>query len=459
VSLLDDKGPVVVVGAGPAGVSMAIYLAAQGHSVTIYESRPDIRRQETSGGRSINLALATRGLAVLGDLGLASDVAAIAIPMRGRMVHADGADDLQLYGSGPDDVIMSVSRRGLNSLLLDAADATGRVRLEFDSRCRGVDLDRRVLQLTDAAGRSREVPFGVVFGTDGSASAVREAMVAAGRTSVDVEELGHGYKELTIAPATGGGFRLDPNALHIWPRGEFMLIALANPGGDFTTTLFMPNRGAGGSFASVQDGSEAAEFFAREFPRFAELVPDIDTQYESNPVGHLATVRTSGWSHGDAAVLVGDAAHAIVPFHGQGMNAAMESCRVLDRHLREKADTAQAFRDFEIERRPDTDAIADMAIDNYIEMRESVVDPDYLLQRSLALELERRWPRRVRPRYAMVMFTTMRYGEASRRAGKLAAVLEELTMGISNLDEVDFARAAELVAGLEALPIQEEDRR
>lgn len=454
MNTLAANGRVVVVGAGPAGTSMAIYLAGQGHDVTIFESRPDMRRRDISAGRSINLALATRGIAVLRDLGVDEAVSAITIAMRGRMVHADGNLNLQPYGIRPDDAIMSVSRRDLNSILLDAAEATGRVRIEFETRCRRVDLERRVMHLTDQTGHASEVEFGVVFGADGSASAVRDAMVDAGSTRVAIAELGHGYKELTVAPSSAGGFQLDPHALHIWPRGEFMLIALANPSGDFTTTLFMPNRSdSGDSFANVRSGVDGVKFFNQEFPDFVPLVPDLETQYASNPVGQLSTVRTSGWSHGDAAVLVGDAAHAIVPFHGQGMNAAMESCRVLNSHLRNHVDdAAAAFRAFENERRPDTDAIADMALDNYIEMRASVVDPEYLLQRALALELERRWPQRVRSRYCMVMFTTIGYGEARRRAGKLAAVLDELTGGIAHISEVDFSRAAELVASLGTLP-------
>ncbi len=449
---LDSNGPVVVIGAGPAGTSMAVYLAQMGYDVTVHESRPDMRRTDISAGRSINLALANRGIAVLEDLGAASMVDSITIPMRGRMVHVDGGTNLQPYGQRPSEVIQSVSRVGLNSILLDVAEATGRVEFSFESRCRSVDLEARTMVVTDADDVPHTIGFGTIIGTDGSASAVRDAMESSGASSVRIDPLGHGYKELTIPPADDGSFRIDPNALHIWPRGEFMAIALANPSGDFTATLFMPAVGGDHSFESVVDADSARRFFAGEFPELVSLIPDLTEQWTSNPVGNLATVRTAGWSHEDAAVLVGDAAHAIVPFHGQGMNAAMESCKVMATHLRSSPSVAAAFRAFESERRPDTDAIADMAIDNYIEMRASVVDPSYLLRRSLALELERRWPEKVSPRYSMVMFTTMGYAEARERARRLGLILDELTEGVVSIDGVDFTRAEEMVRDIKVLP-------
>jgi len=431
---------------------MALYLAKQGHDVKVHESRPDMRKVDIGAGRSINLALAARGIAVLEDLGVADQVAGITIAMRGRMVHVDGAHTLQPYGSRPEDVIHSVSRRDLNSILLDAAEATGRVEIEFDSRCRGVDFESRTLQVEDGAGSLHDERFGLIFGADGSASAVREAMESSGHSDVSIDQLGHGYKELTIPPADDGGFRLDPNALHIWPAGELMLIALANPSGDFTATLFMPNAGSSDSFETVTGSALAANFFQSHFSDLVAEVPDLPDQFAASPVGNLATVRTVGWSHNDSGVLIGDSAHAIVPFHGQGMNAAMESCRVLDRCLRDHGDVAMALSQFERERKPDTDAIADMAIDNYIEMRSSVIDDHYLLQREVALELERRWPALVSPRYSMVMFTTMSYAEAQHRAGRLSHILDILTAGVQHVGEVDFGLAAKLVSEFERLP-------
>ncbi len=414
------RGPVVVAGAGPAGALLATYLGRQGHDVVVYERRPDLRTTDIDAGRSINLALATRGIVPLIDIGVIDRVDAITIPMRGRMIHAvdDPTPDLQPYGAKPHEVIHSVSRTDLNAILLDAAEATGRVTIEFGRAIDHVDFDSSTLRLADGTS----APFGVVFGADGAGSPVRHAIADTGACRWRTDWLDHGYKELTLPPAAGGGHRLDPNALHIWPRGEFMLIALANPEGDFTVTLFAPTA----TFDALTDPGAVDAFFAAEFADFVPLVPDVAAQFEANPTGSLGTIRASGWSFEDRAVLVGDAAHAIVPFHGQGMNAAMESARALDRHLRATPDdVAGSFARYEAERKPSADAIADMALDNYIEMRAGVVDPDYLAKRTLALELERRHPAHLSPRYNMVMFATMPYAEAQARALRQAEIIAE----------------------------------
>jgi kynurenine 3-monooxygenase len=407
-----------VVGAGPAGSLLAIYLARQGHEVVVYEGRPDLRRVDIDAGRSINLALATRGIVPLIDVGVIDQVDAITIPMRGRMVHAadEPLPELQPYGSQPHEVIHSVSRTDLNAILLDAAEATGRVRFEFETRLHSVELEDSLLVFEDG----RREAFDVVFGADGAGSKVRAALEASGRGVFDVEPLDHSYKELTLPPAVDGGFLIDPNALHIWPRGQFMLIALANPEGDFTVTLFAPTT----TFEALRDPAAVDAFFAEHFSSFATMVPDLADQFFTNPTGALASLRGTGWSHDGRAVVVGDAAHAIVPFHGQGMNAAMESVRALDRHLRASPDDlAAAFAAYEIERKPDADAIAAMALDNYVEMRAGVVDPDYVAHRTLALKLEQRHPTRLSPRYNMVMFSTMPYAEARARAQRQAELI------------------------------------
>jgi len=412
------RAPVVVAGAGPAGSLLAIYLARQGHDVTVYESRPDLRRTDIDAGRSINLALATRGIVPLVDVGVIERVDAITIPMRGRMVHAvgDPTPDLQPYGAKAHEVIHSVSRSDLNAILLDAAEATGRVKIEFERRLESVDFDASTLQFHDGS----TAPFGVIFGADGAGSPVRDAIAEQGACEHRTEWLDHSYKELTLPPTDDGGHRLDPNALHIWPRGEFMLIALANPEGDFTVTLFAPNE----TFDELASADSVDAFFVEQFPDFVPLVPDLAAQYQENPTGRLGTLRATGWSHEDRAVLVGDSAHAIVPFHGQGMNAAMESARALDRHLRQHpTDVAEAFARYEAERKPDGDAIAEMALGNYIEMRAGVIDPDYLAKRALALDLEQRHPRKLSPRYNMVMFSTMPYAEAKHRAERQAEII------------------------------------
>lgn len=416
---LGANGPVVIAGAGQAGALLAIYLAREGCEVSVYESRPDLRRVDIDAGRSINLALATRGIVPLVDVGVIEQVDAITIPMRGRMVHAvdDPTPDLQRYGRRPHEVIHSVSRSDLNAILLDAAEATGRVTLHFDARIDEVDLDESVIRLTDRSVR----PFGVLFGADGAGSRVRKALAAAGSCAFHTEWLDHDYKELEIAPGLDGSHRLDPNALHIWPRGELMLIALANPTGDFTVTLFAPKS----TFAQLTTDAAVEAFFDDEFADFVPLVPDIAQQFAANPTGRLGTLRANGWSHRDQAVIVGDAAHAIVPFHGQGMNAALESARSLVRHLRDEPEVAAAFAAYEAERKPDADAIAEMALGNYIEMRSGVVDPDYLAARSLALELQARHADHISPRYNMVMFSTMAYAEARQRATTQMGIIRQ----------------------------------
>ncbi len=434
------KTPIVVSGAGPAGALLATYLGRQGHQVTVYESRPDLRAQDIDAGRSINLALATRGVVPLIDIGVVDRVDAITIPMRGRMVHApeEPSPELQPYGSKPHEVIHSVSRSDLNAILLDAAEATGNVAINFDAEITAVDFEASRLGFSDGA----EAEFGLIFGADGAGSPVRTAIADAQHCEWRTDWLDHDYKELTLPPGPDNQHAIEPHALHIWPRGEFMLIALANPGGDFTVTLFAPTA----TFESLDTAARVDAFFGEHFSDFVPLVPDLVEQFFVNPTGRLGTIRANGWSFEDRAVILGDAAHAIVPFHGQGMNAAMESARALDRHLQATPhDVAGAFGRFEAERKPSTEAIADMALDNYIEMRAGVVDDNYLARRALALELEQRHPSRISPRYNMVMFSTMPYAEAKQRAAAQAEIIAS-ALADPSLD-VDA-----LVAALPPLP-------
>ncbi|MEM9564130.1 MAG: NAD(P)/FAD-dependent oxidoreductase [Actinomycetota bacterium] len=453
---LGDDGPIVVLGAGPVGSLLALYLARRGHHVRLFESRPDLRRTDIAAGRSINLALATRGIVPLQDLGLFETVEPILVPMAGRMVHQPGEEPtLQPYGLGADDVIHSVSRTDLNAILLDAAEATGNVEIRFDLRCRSVDVGAKALTFTDAGADDAivTVDYGTLFGCDGANSAVAEALRNQSGGHHRNEPLDHGYKELTIPPAQDGGFRIDPNALHIWPRGEFMVIALANPDGDFTVTLFLPMKGSEHSFEALTTTEAVEAFFSREFPEIVELIPNLADDFFDGPTGELATIGTENWHLGDEVLLVGDAAYAIVPFHGQGMNQGMESVRVLDRYLGEYPDDlGVGFARFAMDRIPDAKAIAQMAIDNYVEMRAGVVDPQYLLKRELALELERRFPDKIAARYGMVMFTTMRYAEVIKRHHRQQALIDELVGGATSVDEVDLDRAAALVDRLAPLP-------
>ncbi len=438
---------ITLVGAGPAGSLLAIYLARRGHRVTVYESRPDLRRVEVPAGRSINLALANRGIAALSAVGLMDNVQKLLIPMRGRMLHDEaGRLTLQPYGQRPHELIYSVSRLLLTALLLDAAEATGRVEIRFETRCKGIDLGKARLSLDDDRPGSREdVPFEVVIGCDGVNSAVREAILKCASGVCREDRLAHGYKELSILPAEDGGFRMEPNALHIWPRGDYMLIALPNLDGGFTVTLFLPHEGAE-SFAALCDETRLLAFFQARFPDALALMPHLGEEFFQNPTGQLGTLRAWPWHVGDRALILGDAAHAIVPFHGQGMNCAFEDCNALDACLaRQPENWSQVFAEFAALRKPDAEAIADLSLENYLEMRSTVRDPGYQLKKALAFRLEDRHPERFIPRYSMVMFHRLPYAEVQRRGLIQDRILEALTAGVRELEDVDYAYADRLI--------------
>jgi len=437
-----DTPEITLVGAGLAGSLLAIFLARRGHRVTLLERRLDPRKTGASGGRSINLALANRGIAALEEVGVMESVRPELIPMAGRMLHdEEGRLKLIPYGNKPHEVIHSVSRAGLNALLLDAAEATGRVSIRFGETASGVDFANRLV----LPQRTR---YDVLIGTDGSASAVRATILERTRGRLDEEPLGHGYKELSIPPAEGGGgrFRMEKNALHIWPRGEYMLIALPNIDGSFTVTLFLPNHGEE-SFQALTTTEAVDALFERRFADAVPLMPRLGEDFFGNPTGHLETIRCAPWSFEDHALVLGDAAHAIVPFHGQGMNAAFEDCSAFDRCLGDPdRPWNEIFAEFEKRRRPNTDAIADMALENYVEMRSTVREPKFQLKKDLSFRLEERHPGRFIPRYSMVMFHTIPYAEAKRRGAIQEEILDELTSRAASLDEVDLARADRLIA-------------
>jgi kynurenine 3-monooxygenase len=362
------------------------------------------------------------------------------IPMAGRMLHdEEGRLKLIPYGNKPHEVIYSVSRSGLNALLLDAAEATSRVSIRFGETVSGVDFaNRRVLP--------QETPYEVLIGTDGSASAVRAAILEKTSGRLDEEPLDHGYKELSIPAAAGGQFRMEKGALHVWPRGEYMLIALPNVDGSFTVTLFLPNQGEE-SFQALTTPEAVHALFESRFADAIPLMPDLIEDFVGNPTGHLETIRCKPWSFEDHALVLGDAAHAIVPFHGQGMNAAFEDCSAFDQCLVDPdRPWNEVFAEFEKRRRPNTDAIADMALENYIEMRSTVREPKFQLKKDLSFRLEERHPGQFIPRYSMVMFHTIPYAEAKRRGAIQEKILDELTSAAASLDQVDLARADRLIA-------------
>ncbi|WP_024890478.1 FAD-dependent oxidoreductase [Luteimonas huabeiensis] len=430
---------IAIVGAGLAGALLGTLLAQRGWRVDLYEKRGDPRRQGYAGGRSINLALAERGRHALRQAGAEDAVMRQAVLMRGRMVHfLDGRQQLQRYGRDDSEAIWSVHRGDLNLTLLDIAERAG-AHVHFDRRLAHADFDARIAHFVDDRdGAAHAVPFDALVGADGAGSALRRAMSAVTDLGERVEPLDHAYRELEIPPAPDGGFRIEPNALHIWPRGDYMCIALPNDERTFTVTLFMPNRGDPG-FDTVRTPAQARALFARDFADALPLIPDLERDWAANPVGELATLYLDRWSLGGRAVLLGDAAHAMVPFHGQGMNCAFEDCVALAAHLDAHDDFAAAFAAFEAERRPNAAAIQRMALENYHEMRDRVDDADYLLQRALELELQARHPGRFVPHYAMVTFMRIPYRVALERSEIQRALLREATAGLARLDQVDRA--------------------
>jgi len=442
-------GRVNILGAGLAGSLAAVFLARRGIPVSVYERRPDMRKVPIPAGRSINLALANRGLKPLRLAGLADRVEPLLTVMRGRMVHDEaGGLDFQPYGQREHEVIYSVSRPGLNAVLLDAAEEAG-VKLHFGMRCVEAHPEADRLVFTSEVNNSlHPVPMAPTIAADGAGSVMREAMSHRPGFDSRTEMLGHGYKELTIPPGPDGLHQMEPAALHIWPRGGFMLIALPNLDGSFTVTLFMPYEGRP-SFRTLSSEADVTSFFETTFPDAAALMPGYATEFLANPVGELGTVRCRPWHVDGRAVLIGDAAHAIVPFHGQGMNCGFEDCLALDECVEAfGTDWGLVFPAFSARRKPHADAIAEMALENYVEMRDQVRDPRFLLRKELAFELERRFPERFVPRYALVMFRDdVPYGEARRRGRIQAGILDELTDGVQTLEAVDFERAARLVSG------------
>ena len=413
MSLTSASG-VNIIGAGLAGSLLAILLAKRGFRVSVYERRPDPRASQADSGRSINLALAARGIRGLQLAGVLDRVMSLAIPMRGRMVHElDGDAELQMYGVRPEEVIYSVSRADLNRALIEAAAELPGVEFHFRQLCLGLAHEKNVLELRDETnGHIHHTAPQPTIATDGGGSAVRDSMLAREVSVVREEPLEHDYKELTI-PARDGKHVMQPNALHIWPRGGFMLIGLPNRDGTFTATLFLARTGAN-SFEQLHSAPDVDAFFAREFPSARTLMPDLTREFFEHPQGSLGTVYTRGWHLNGDVLLLGDAAHAIVPFHGQGMNCAFEDCAELMRLMDEHHSWHGLFEAFEHERRPNTDAIARMALENYIEMRETVLDPEYRRKKKEAEALELKDPNFI-PRYSKVMFhPEIPYAEAAR---------------------------------------------
>ena len=417
-----------MIGAGLTGPLLATYLAQQGYSVEIFERRPDMRKESISAGRSINLALSIRGNHALKEVGLYDKIKPNTIPMKGRMIHdLNGNTHLQPYGQKENEVIFSVSRAQLNMDLMTLAEETGKVTIRFNHQLLSADLEQNKLlfQLSNSL-EEIELPFNRVIGCDGSASILRKSIVEKADIQYVKKPLGHGYKELTIPPLKSGKFRIEPNALHIWPRGNHMLIALPNNDCSFTCTLFFPMTGAT-SFETVKTEKDILDLFQSQFHDAIKLIPNLVEDFQKNSTGDLASVYCKPWHLGDKALLIGDAAHAVVPFFGQGMNASFQDCSTLAKLMgQNKNDWKTIFNTFSSVQVENGHAIADMAIENYLEMRDHVNDTEYKKRRNVELKLERMFPGQFIPRYSMVSFHQIPYAEVYQRGGKQFKIIGDV---------------------------------
>ena len=432
---------ITIVGAGLVGSLLAIYLAKRHYGVTVFERRPDMRKSNVDRGRSINLALSTRGLVALEEVGLADIIRQSAIPMKGRMMH-DLTGNLSFLPYGKEgQFINSISRADLNVILIDAAEKAG-VIFKFNHRCVDINLHSDLKTGSIEFEESGPNRFDLLIGADGAYSAVRGALQFGGRFNFSQEYIEHGYKELHIPADTGGKSLLDTNALHIWPRESFMLIALPNPDNSFTGTLFFPFEGAT-SFESLKSNTAAKQFFSEVFPDALKMIPNFEQQWNENPVSSLVTMKCWPWSHGSKVLLIGDAAHAVVPFYGQGMNAGFEDCRILNKLLdKHNEDWDNTINEFEALRKPDADAIATLALDNFIEMRDLVADQEFLLRKKIEAKLHQLYPDKWVPLYSMVTFRDdIRYSEAYAMGQKQKKIMDEVMKDFKSpgdLENIDY---------------------
>ena len=417
-----------IIGAGLAGSLWAVYLAKAGYKVTIFERRPDIRLAEIQAGKSINLALSHRGWEALKAVGVEDQVDELAIPMYGRIMHStEGKLTYQPYGQ-EGQAIYSVSRGGLNAKMMNVAEKDYGATIHYNMQCTGANLEEGIVYLTNKiTGEKIEHKSDVVFACDGAYSAIRyTAMQKLDRFDYSQDFVDDGYRELFIPANEDGSYKIDKNALHIWPRGRFMLIALANEDGSFTCTLFMPFEGDKNAFDKLNTREEIETFFKTTFPDFYDICPDVYEQWGTHPLSSLAIMRCYPWTYGKFA-LMGDSAHATVPFYGQGMNASLEDCHVMGK-LMEKYnhDWPKIFKAYEIERKPNGDALQDLSKHNYLVMRDYVADPEFLLQKKFEMRIQELYPEKYIALYSMVSFTSIPYAEAWEKGMKQDKYIKEL---------------------------------
>lgn len=427
----------IIVGAGLVGSLWAVYLSKAGYKVTIYERRSDIRLAEISAGKSINLALSTRGWTALDTVGVGDKIRDLAIPMYGRIMHSEeGTLSHQPYGQ-EGQAIYSISRGGVNARMMDIAEKDGGAKIHYNHQCDDVDLKAGSVQFKNTLTNELVTDQAdVVFACDGAFSAIRyKGMQKLDRFDYSQDFIDDGYRELLLPANEDGSYKMDKNALHIWPRGRFMMIALANEDGSFTCTLFMPFDGGEDSFNSLDSKEKVDRFFQKTFPDFHEMMPNVADTWEDHPLSSLAIMRSYPWHHGKT-VLMGDAAHATVPFYGQGMNGGFEDCSVMWRLMQKhNEDWDKVFEEYSIERKPDGDALQDLSLYNYHVMRDYVADPMFLLRKKIEAKFSQLYPEKWLPLYSQVTFSNIRYSEAIANGKAQSRIMDQI-MDTPNITEV-----------------------
>ena len=426
---------ITIAGAGLVGSLEAIYMAKRGHKVSVYERRSDMREAELAAGRSINLALSTRGWTALKKVGIDDEVRKMAIPMPKRIMHAqDGTLSEQPYGQDGE-AIYSVSRGGLNVLLMNLAEREKNIDFHFNHKLLSTDLKTAQAVFEDKNGKEKIINSDVLIGADGTYSTVRNHMMRQDRFQFSQFYIDHGYKELNIPANPDGSHQIETNALHIWPRGNYMLIALPNMDGSYTCTLFFPYEGTY-SFESLKTHQQVVDFFEEVFPDVVPLVPNLAEDYFNNPTASLSIMRCYPWNVSDKVLLIGDSAHATVPFYGQGMNAGFEGCYVLDQLLEEYGDDWKAcFDAYSKYRKPDGDGVQDLSMHNFVVMRDKTADPHFLLQKKIELRFSKKYPEKWLPLYSMVSFSNIRYSEAWKIGQQQEALMQKI-MEIPDIETI-----------------------
>jgi kynurenine 3-monooxygenase len=439
----DKQQNILIIGAGLCGSLLALRLGQRGYKVSVYEMRPDMRKTTISAGRSINLAFSDRGNKGMKLVGLEKKVKALCIPMKGRMLHdRDGNTFMSNYSGRAHEYINSISREGLNVLLLNEAEEHNNVELYFNKKCQSVDFEKTTAFFEDTETKAEFIEDAdCIIATDGAGSALRRSYFLERKFlfSFSQQWLSHGYKELSILPDAQGDYKTFKNALHIWPRGDFMVIALPNLDGSFTVTLFLSYDQGEYNFNNLTTPERVTEFFKKEFPDALELMPNLIEDFFENPTAPLGTVKCSPWHYKGNTLLMGDSAHAIVPFYGQGMNASFEDVVVFDEILeKHKGNWEKVFNEYERVRKKDTDAIADLAIDNFHEMKDHVANPIFQDKRKIEMALEKAYPDAYSSKYSLVTFNEhIGYREAMIRGrAQDKAILNMLSDGLITPDQV-----------------------